>query len=181
MPTVVSKEQYFEAALDVLGESGFKALNIRALCQTLGVTSGSFYHYFGSWDGFVVQLLEWWRDRQWVALRDLAFGSGEALDDMMLIRKLTLELNHPAEAAIRAWGANNEAVRLAQASVDDDRYKTVRKTIGALVDDKQKLDVLSEFGMTMLIGYQQRLASPECARLEELLDLYFDLVRSPQR
>lgn len=175
MPTVVSKEQYFEAALEVLGESGFKALNIRSMCRTLGVTSGSFYHYFGSWDGFVVQLLEWWRDRQWVLLRDLAFGSGEALEDITLLRKLTVELNHPAEAAIRAWGANNETVRLAQASVDEDRIKTVRKTIGRFVTDRKTVGVLSELGMTLLIGYQQR---PGQASLGELLDHYFAIIQA---
>lgn len=178
MPTIVSKEQYFEAALVVLGESGYKSLNIGLMCRTLGVTSGSFYHHFGSWDGFVVQLLEWWRDRQFIALSDLDFGAGDVLDDLILIRKLTIELNHPAEAAIRAWGANNETVRAAQASVDNDRYKTVRNTVERFLGAKGEAGVLAEVGMTILIGYQQRLTSPDRASLDELLDLYFDLIES---
>lgn len=181
MTVIVSKEQYFETALEVLGESGFKALNIGLMCQRLGVTGGSFYHHFGNWDGFVGQFLEWWRDRQFVALSDLAFGSGDAMGDIVLIRKLTVVLNHAAEAAIRAWGANNEIVHAAQASVDGDRYKTVRNTIERLLGPDAQAAALAEVGMTMLIGYQQRLSSPDRVDLDDLLDLYFDLIRSRQQ
>lgn len=71
MPTIVSKEQYFETALGVLAEVGFKGLNIRRMCEALGVTTGSFYHYFGSWQGFVDALFEYWEHRQDRILREL--------------------------------------------------------------------------------------------------------------
>ncbi|WP_239003564.1 TetR/AcrR family transcriptional regulator [Nocardia panacis] len=64
MSRVLTKEQYFTAALEVLAECGFKGLNIGVLCRGLGVTSGSFYHHFGGWPTFVTALLEHWERQQ---------------------------------------------------------------------------------------------------------------------
>ena len=52
MSQLVTKEEYYDAALEVLAQLGFKGLNIGVLCKRLGVTSGSFYHHFGGWPGF---------------------------------------------------------------------------------------------------------------------------------
>lgn len=174
MASIVSKQEYFDAALEVLAKSGFKALNIGLMCRTLGVTSGSFYHHFGSWDGFVTQMLDDWEERQVVALRDMAFGEGEPDEDVEMLRKLTLGLNHEAEAAIRAWGGNNEVVRAAQARVDESRAKTVHRSLGRLVGDKRRTDVITSLGMAMLVGYQQRLGSDKIT-LDKLLDEYLSL------
>src|ERR1700758_14132 len=133
MSRVVSREQYFDAALEILAQSGFKGLNIGVLCKRLGVTSGSFYHHFGSWQGFVAALLDFWENRQIVVLREQAFGSAGPQNDLALLISLTLDLNHNAEAAIRAWSRNEETVGIVQKRVDNSRYKTNFKVIKAIV------------------------------------------------
>src|SRR5258705_11294431 len=75
MSQLVTKEEYYDAALEVLAQLGFKGLNIGVLCKRLGVTSGSFYHHFGSWQGFVAAVLDFWENRQIVGLREQAFGT----------------------------------------------------------------------------------------------------------
>lgn len=178
MPTIVSKQEYFDAALEVLAKSGFKSLNIGVMCRALGVTSGSFYHYFGSWDGFVAQLLEFWENKQVVVLADMDFGSGEPERDVKSLRELTLGLNHEAEAAIRSWGGNNEAVRAAQTRVDDSRIKTVHKAVNRTIRDSRKSDVITALGMDMLVGYQQRLGHGDRVGFDKVLDEYLKLVYS---
>ena len=59
MPTATPRS-YFDEALRVLAREGRNGLRIGRLCAALGVTSGSFYHHFGGWDGFVAALLEHW-------------------------------------------------------------------------------------------------------------------------
>ncbi|HJT95522.1 MAG TPA: TetR/AcrR family transcriptional regulator [Mycobacterium sp.] len=176
MPTIVSKEQYFETALDVLAEVGFKGLNIRRMCTTLGVTTGSFYHYFGSWKGFVDALFEYWEHRQDRILRDLSFGSGGPEDDIAAIRTLTLGLPHAAEAAIRAWGMNDPTVHETQRRVDSARRKTVRSVIGRVVDSDEAADVIVSLGMAMLVGFQNLTAEGQHSELVPLLDEYLRLV-----
>ena len=178
MSRVVSREQYFDAALEILAQSGFKGLNIGVLCRNLGVTSGSFYHHFGSWQGFVDVLLEFWENRQGILLRNLDFGKGEPETDLELLGKLTEGLNHKAEAAIRAWAANDRAVNAVLERVDDARRKTVGKTIRRIVGDRETAKVLASMGMSLLVGYQQLLAQGRQESLNKQLDEYGRLIYS---
>jgi AcrR family transcriptional regulator len=174
----VSRQQYFEAALDLLAESGFKGLNIGRMCKALAVTSGSFYHHFDSWPAFVDELLEFWEDRQVVILRELAWGTVGPEADFSALMKLTLGLHHEAEAAIRAWSMNDETVRVAQKRVDDARLKTVGKAVRGIVGDKATAKVVTSFGLAMLVGHQQLASTGEHTELWKLLDEYTRLVFS---
>lgn len=176
MPTIVSKDQYFERALSILADSGFKDLNIRGMCTALGVTTGSFYHHFGSWKSFLAALLDYWERRQELILRDLRFGAGSADDDIAALRALALGLPHAAEASIRAWGMNDPMVRLAQNRVDAARYRTVRAAVARVVDNEESAETLAALGMSMLIGFQHLRADGEHCELDTLLDRYLHLV-----
>ncbi|WP_280478650.1 TetR/AcrR family transcriptional regulator [Nocardia asiatica] len=133
MSRVVTKEQYFDTGLAVLAELGFKGLNIGVLCRQLGVTSGSFYHHFGSWQGFVDALLEHWENRQVRILGTMPFNKGNPDDDIRAMSDLAAGLHHAAEAAIRAWAANDESVNLALKRVDESRRRTVHKAVRGVV------------------------------------------------
>ncbi|MGQ4618949.1 TetR/AcrR family transcriptional regulator [Nocardia sp. R7R-8] len=178
MTRVVNKEQYFLFGLETLARSGFKGLNIGVLVKGLGVTSGSFYHHFGGYAGFVEGLLGFWERRQVVLLQEMEFGSSTPESDVEKLRRLTLGLHHEAEAAIRAWGANDEAVRQVQRRVDDARRKTVYRTVRGVVGDDAVARSLTSLGMAMLIGYQQLSAAGHREDLGELLDEYIRLVDS---
>ncbi|MFI9503907.1 TetR/AcrR family transcriptional regulator [Nocardia sp. NPDC052566] len=181
MSRVVTKEQYFDTALEVLAELGFKGLNIGVLCRRLGVTSGSFYHHFGSWQGFVDALLEHWENRQVRILRTLNFNQGNPDDDIRAMSDLAAGLHHAAEAAIRAWAANDESVNVAVKRVDDSRRRTVHKAIKGVVGDEDTATAVTSLGMAMLIGYQQIAAGGEELSLDRLLTEYARLIYSYKR
>ncbi len=181
MSRVVTKEQYFDTALEVLAELGFKGLNIGVLCRRLGVTSGSFYHHFGSWQGFVDALLEHWENRQVIILRTLKFNQGNPDDDIRAMSDLAAGLHHAAEAAIRAWAGNDESVNLALKRVDESRRRTVHKAIKGVVGDEETTAVVTALGMSMLIGYQQIAAGGEDISLDQLLAQYARLIYSHAR
>ncbi|WP_216911348.1 TetR/AcrR family transcriptional regulator [Nocardia noduli] len=181
MSRVVTKEQYFDTALAVLAELGFKGLNIGVLCRRLGVTSGSFYHHFGSWQGFVDALLEHWENRQVLILRTLRFNQGNPDDDIRAMSDLASGLHHAAEAAIRAWAGNDESVGLALKRVDESRRRTVHKAIKGVVGDDETTAVVTSLGMAMLVGHQQLTARGEDVSLEQLLAQYARLIYSYAR
>ena len=174
----VTRRGYFEAALKVLAEHGFTELNVGVLCRGLGVTSGSFYHHFGGWPGFVAQLLEHWENRQVRILREGGFGTGGPAADFAALMDLTIGLPHEAEAAIRAWAKNDETVRAAQKRVDDARLRTVGKAVEGIVGDRALARTLTSLGMAMLVGHQQLAAAGEHGELTELLAEYTRLVHS---
>ncbi|WP_206796844.1 TetR/AcrR family transcriptional regulator [Amycolatopsis sp. MtRt-6] len=165
---MASRREYFDAALKVLAEHGFAGLNVGVLCRELGVTSGSFYHHFGGWPGFVAQLLAHWESRQ--PLSPPA--------DFAALVDLTLGLPHEAEAAIRAWARNDETVRAAQRRVDDARLRTVGKAVEGVVGDPVLARTLTSLGMAMLVGHQQLAPAGQHGELTELLAEYTRLVHS---
>ncbi|MBA3534230.1 MAG: helix-turn-helix transcriptional regulator, partial [Ardenticatenales bacterium] len=52
------KEDWLFAGVQVLNDEGAAGLTIERLCERLGVTKGSFYHHWGSYDVFKASLLD---------------------------------------------------------------------------------------------------------------------------
>jgi hypothetical protein len=63
MGAVLSRQAYFETGLDVLSELGYGGLKLAEVCNRLGVTTGSFYHYFASWPVYTRDLIQHWLGR----------------------------------------------------------------------------------------------------------------------
>src|ERR1700742_4247960 len=61
MGAVASRESYFDTGLDVLSDLGYGGLKLAEVCQRLGVTSGSFYHYFSNWSAYTRELVAHWK------------------------------------------------------------------------------------------------------------------------
>jgi AcrR family transcriptional regulator len=182
VPTVLKgKEQYYKCALEVLADEGHKSLNIGRLVKTLGVTSGSFYHHFGNWDGFVEALLDYEESRQANVLRQQNFGSDGADVDIDTLKNLTVSLNHRAEGALRAWSLSDDTVRKGMHRIDQRRYKTVRNVVREIVGDAKKAQLLTDLGMAMLIGYQQMVITGNVTGADLLFDEYVKLVFTYRR
>lgn len=57
----LSREDYFEVALDLLAKGGLGAVTLASMCEALEVTRGSFYYHFSGGIGdFMRQLLNYW-------------------------------------------------------------------------------------------------------------------------
>ncbi|ALE79138.1 hypothetical protein WY02_12605 [Pseudonocardia sp. AL041005-10] len=99
----IAAEQYYDAAMSILAREGAAGLKIGPLCRSLGVTSGSFYHHFGGWAGFVRGLLRYWEAEQTDRIVELARATADPVERIDVVKQLTVALRHDAEAAIRAW------------------------------------------------------------------------------
>lgn len=173
----VTREDYFAHALDILAAEGHTGLRIAALCRRAGVTTGSFYHHFGSLDGFVDALLEHWEQEK--TQRLLAIVAAEPDVEVRIHRteQLALDLPHAAETAIRAWAHVNAAVAAVQRRVDSQRHVALRETVRQLVPDDVESDDLATMAMSMLVGFQQWRAPIEPAELSRLMALFESMVR----
>lgn len=151
----VTQDQYFDAALACLGEQGADGLTITALCRRLGVTSGSFYHYFGGWGGFVEALLSHWETAHTGRIAAMAAAHTDAERRLDVMQREADALPHDAEAAIRAWGSSEPTVRLMLARVDGRRQVELRACIESVGIDRRDADRLATIGVALLIGVQQ--------------------------
>ena len=173
---VATPIDYFDAAMRLLADSGFKGLTIAALCERLGVTSGSFYHHFGSWDGFVDAFLRHWEAEQTRRTIDLSRKPEDPYKRLEVLRQLATNVPHQAEAAIRAWSKNNPAVGASQRRVDQQREAFLRELLTAMIGDRQRAKDLAALGMALTVGLPQLRAKVTPKEMGALYDDYTKLV-----
>jgi len=68
---MVEKSTWADAALEAFAEGGIGAASIPALARSLGVTKGSFYWHFRSFDDLVQAAMQRWEERDRAALEEL--------------------------------------------------------------------------------------------------------------
>lgn len=106
MHKIVDRTDYFSAAIDVLAEADHGGLKLTPLCRRLQVTTGSFYHYFGSWARFKTELLESWLNDRTLNLANTA----RRLDDPQLSLNTLVEMACDLPTALKQPSAPGPTV-----------------------------------------------------------------------
>ena len=171
---VATRDDYVATALDILAADGHGALRIGVLCRRLGVTTGSFYHYFGSFDGFVDELLASWEREKTQRIFEHALTLTDTRERVRELKGRALDLPHEAETAIRGWAHVNDAVATVQRRVDDERLEALRVVLTPVVGDAAGL--LASMALSILVGYQQRRTPVDLDELRRALDLFETVV-----
>jgi AcrR family transcriptional regulator len=165
----VTPDRYVAAALGLLAERGADGLTMAALCATLGVTTGSFYHHFGGWDRFLDALLAHWEADQTERIVALATGQDTPGRRLAVMQREATSLPHQAESAIRAWGRSDERVRRVQERVDAARLAALRRFIEDTGVPPERARVLGDMGLAVLVGVQQVQRRVDAGELAEML------------
>jgi AcrR family transcriptional regulator len=156
MRLLVTRDDYYEAAMRILGTEGAGGIKIGTLCAELGVTTGSFYGYFGSMDGFIEQFLEyWWESQTTRIVATATTDAADAIGRIRLVKELTSALPHAAEGAIRSWAHTNPAVAAMQSRVDERRLDVVTDILRPVAASDEEARVLGIMALTLLVGLQQ--------------------------
>lgn len=170
MRTVLTKEHYFEAALDVIAREGVESVTIATLCRRLNVTIGSFYHHFRSSKVFLQAFYGWWEAEHAFQLVDQARSEPDPLSRLALLKKLAGGLPHDAEAAIRVWSSSHPDAAAAQARVDDARIDVVFDTLRELRLPPARSRTLAVMAVGVLVGMQQLGRAGDRALMKKAFD-----------
>ena len=173
----VTREDYFDAALQLLAAEGHRALKMSTLCKMLGVTTGSFYNYFGSWPEFAPQLLTHWEKEQTLRIQELSNQADDPLERIGTMKELATQLPHESETAIRAWSNGDPLVAEFQRRVDDERFAALRAVIAPIVPDPAAVETLATMGISLLIGIQSLRSPVDRDELHRLFDEFEENVR----
>jgi AcrR family transcriptional regulator len=173
---LVTREEYFGAAMEILATEGAGSLKIGVLCKRLKVTSGSFYGYFGSFDGFVVELLEFWEDAQTLRIAELSNAPDDPADRIHTMRVLAGTVPHEAEAAIRAWAHTHPLVAVAQKRVDKRRHEALTGILRPAFRTRAEASGLALMGISLLVGLQQWRSPVKQKEFDLLFDEYEAIV-----
>lgn len=149
------RDRFFEHGLRILAEAGYAGLKLIPLCESLGITTGAFYHSFTNWKDYTDQLLDNWRSERTARLVEIANATSDPLERLEILTQLASELPHRAEAAIRAWSVADAGVALVQKAVDKERYNAVYPAFLELMGDPELADHYSRVGIYLLVGFEQ--------------------------
>lgn len=153
----LSREDYFEVALDLLAKGGLGAVTLASMCEELKVTRGSFYYHFSGGIGdFMRQLLHYWSELvetisiDWNALT--AEGVLRAVHDRAIN-----SMNHEAEREIRAYGRTTPETNEVVQHVDERRRTNIAKALERAGVAPADADALGRIGIALLIAEQQNV------------------------
>lgn len=165
MVGAISRESYFDTGLEVLADVGYGGLKLAGICNRLGVTTGSFYHYFPSWSAYAGDLMNHWADVRRLSIARACSPSDprRRLDNFF---QTALGLPHSAEAAIRVWSAIDPDVQAVQSDVDALRYQVLFNAAFEILNHEDRAQVFASWAMYMLIGYEQSTLPCSRAHLE---------------
>ncbi|MGV0849255.1 TetR/AcrR family transcriptional regulator [Mycolicibacterium phlei] len=155
MASVVSREAYFEAGLDILSDRGYGGLKLAEVCQRLGVTTGSFYHYFPNWPAYTKEMLAHWTQVRTVRVVEAVRAEPDPRRRIDTLIQTGLGLPHGAEAAIRVWSAIDPHVHTIQVAVDQQRFDILYESAYEVLRHKRQAQVFAAWAVYLFVGYEQ--------------------------
>jgi len=167
-------DPWIDAATAILAQDGHSGLTIEQLTKRTGKTRGSFYHHFGSIDGFVTVLLAAWRERNTERVARLAASDPEPGARRTLIHQEALRLDARTELAIRNWAATDRKVLGACREVDRRRMEVLTHDLLALAKangqalSPEDAEILAWIEYSSFVGAQ--MLAPE-GKLDALPDI----------
>ena len=170
MRTALTREHYFEAALDLVANEGVEALTLANLCRRLGVTIGSFYHHFKGSEAFLQAFYEYWETEHAFHLADRARQEPDPAARLALLKRLSAGLPHRAEAAIRSWSRTHPDAAAAQRRVDAARIDVVVDTLRQLGLPPGRAKTLGVMAVGVLVGTQQLGRADDPALMRNVFD-----------
>ncbi|MBS9536200.1 TetR/AcrR family transcriptional regulator [Mycobacterium sp. M1] len=178
MVSTLSQQTYFETGLEVLSELGYGGLKLAEVCNRLGVTTGSFYHYFTSWPVYTTELIQHWLEVRTVAHVEFVRALPDPRERLDSLIQIGLALPHGAEAAIRAWSSADPGVHAVQAQVDRQRYDILYESALEVLHDERQAHLFASWAMYLLIGYEQVLLPRDPDTIAWIADQLLDALDS---
>lgn len=178
MAGVASRDAYFETGLDVLSDRGYGGLKLAEVCNRLGVTTGSFYHYFSSWSAYTRELVEHWVQARTVNIIDAAGTEPDPRRRLDVFFEVALALPHGAEGAIRVWSFIDHDVYAVQSAVDKQRFDVLFDSALEILEHKHQARMFASWAMYLLIGYEQSTLPPEANHLKWISEQVLDALDS---
>ena len=165
MAGVVSRESYFETGLDVLSDLEYGGLKLAKVCNRLGVTTGSFYHYFSSWPAYTRELVENWMKERTVLVIEFLKDETDPRRRIDSLVQIGLALPHGAEAAIRAWSSLDPDVYDIQVQVDQQRFDIMYESALEILHNHQQAQMFARWALYLVVGHEQATLPRDTAAL----------------
>lgn len=129
---------WLKMGIKTLDSRGWRALKISELCQQLGVTKGSFYHWFSSKRDYNFQVLAYWKLRYTQGFIDQAEKGGDSREKLSLLVEQCIKAaikGNRLESEINAWSFQDDEVKDYVMTVYKQRHKYLEKLLQDVYPD----------------------------------------------
>ena len=184
---MVSRADWLNQGIELLGTAGAQALRIDRLCAQLGVTKGSFHHHFDGMADYKQALLNEYQHRVVAALHH-AVTSQAGDEPSVVLASLTSMMDQPGgpyrpelEVAVRAWAFSDSDARKAQQRIDEQRIKALEGVWSQLTSDQDRIQASALLPYLVAVGASMLFPPVPPETLRKVYALLLDLVPSSDR
>ena len=163
----LSRDDWLDAAFEIVAEQGFDSVRVLTLAKSLDVTRGSFYWHFSDHAELIAGLIERWRTRE-IKTHQRAMDAPELEPSADLERLLEGALAHAGtevkylrfELALRGLGRRDPAVAEILIEVDRMRMRLFAAKFLRLTGDEKAAGELAALFYLAIVGGTHALARP---------------------
>ena len=176
--TVTDLAEYRGVVHDVLSDLGYGGLKLAEVCNRLGVTTGSFYHYFAGWPAYTREMVAHWMEARTVKVVEAVRAEPDPRRRIDSLIQVGLSLPHGAEAAIRSWSSVDPDVLAVQVAVDQQRFDIMHDSAYQILQNKRQAQMFAAWGVYLLVGYEQATLPRDTDALEWIVGQLLDALDS---
>ncbi len=177
----MSVEDWIKAGYAILAEEGIKALKIDRLCESLGVTKGSFYWHFTDMAGYRAALVQ-----SWAELRDDDRQQFEQMSDLpprerlsRMMSSLVSPRHWVLERAMREWARSDKTVAASVNASDGRVLRAVRQAFADYGFGLEEADLRANATFAAGIGFLHLGGPKPRARDANRRERFLDLMLGP--
>ncbi|MFC3192873.1 TetR/AcrR family transcriptional regulator [Marinicella sediminis] len=133
-----SQLAWLKMAIRILDTEGWREMKIKTIGDRLGVTKGSFYHWFKSKRDFEWQVLAYWKSRFTQGFIEQAETGQNAREKLSLLGQQCIDgciEGNRLEFEINAWSQADDQVKAFVTSVYEQRHGYLLHLLEGIYDD----------------------------------------------
>lgn len=176
----LSRDDWLDAATELVVEGGFDNVRILTLARRLGVSRGSFYWHFRDHQDLLSSFLQRWRERRMADLDLWKPGEGDVHTETRRILRLLLGdtgrgvRRMRVELAVRDFARRDREAADAVAAVDEARIRQNETQLLRIADNGEGAKDLSLLLYVATMGAQLVMTGPDrdeatVERIEKLI------------
>ena len=144
----ISRDDWIDAAWNILGEAGVEGIRIEQLARQLEVTKGSFYWHFKNRQGLVDTMIERWLGMREEDRPTVSENPSERL--WQVIERGITRGTRGQAAALRLWAQRNPEVEEKIVIADSARRQFFVDQFKALGHDEEAAEIRAEVYMSVI-------------------------------